>query len=101
MVLDATLHNTQHYKIRIKGKEDQSRENSSVVAIEKGAFGSPSTTIANFTLHIKMVSSIAIWYEQSYLIVNISLCIGLVSLFNGISTLFRLFNTKDILLEEQ
>ena len=26
---------------------------------------------------------------------------GLVSLFNGISTLFRLFNTKAILLEEQ
>ena len=26
---------------------------------------------------------------------------GLVSLFNGISTLFRLFNAKDILLEEQ
>ena len=27
--------------------------------------------------------------------------IGLVSLFNGISTLFRLFNAKAILLEEQ
>ena len=26
---------------------------------------------------------------------------GLVSLFNGISTLFRLFNAKSILLEEQ
>ena len=26
MVLDATLLNTQHYKVRIKGKEDQSRE---------------------------------------------------------------------------
>ena len=26
---------------------------------------------------------------------------GLVSLFNGISTLFRLFNVKAILLEEQ
>ena len=26
---------------------------------------------------------------------------GLVSLFDGISTLFRLFNTKAILLEEQ
>ena len=26
---------------------------------------------------------------------------GLVSLFNGISTLFRLFNAKAILLEEQ
>ena len=27
--------------------------------------------------------------------------VGLVSLFNGISTLFRLFNAKAILLEEQ
>ena len=29
MVLDATLLNTQHYKVRIKGKVDQSREWSS------------------------------------------------------------------------
>ena len=28
MVLDATLLNTQHYKIRIKGKVEQSRERS-------------------------------------------------------------------------
>ena len=50
MVLDSTLLNTQHYKVRIKGKVQQSREWSStlplylvVVAIEKGTFGSPST----------------------------------------------------------
>ena len=57
MVLDASLLNTQHYKVRIKGrKEEQSRERSSalplhlcVVVIEKGAFGSPSTTVTNFT----------------------------------------------------
>ena len=30
MVLDATLLNTQHYKVRIKGKVEQSRERSSV-----------------------------------------------------------------------
>ena len=48
MVLDTTLLNTQHYKVRIKGKVEQSWEWSSalplhlgVVAIEKGAFGSP------------------------------------------------------------
>ena len=29
MVLDATLLNTQHYKVRIKGKVKQSRERSS------------------------------------------------------------------------
>ena len=31
MVLDATLLNTQHYKVRIKGKVEQSRERSSVL----------------------------------------------------------------------
>ena len=54
MVLDTAL----PYKVRIKGKVEQSRERSSalpytlihgVVAIEKGAFWSSSTTVANFT----------------------------------------------------
>ena len=31
MVLDATLFNTQHYKVRIKGKMEQSRERSSTL----------------------------------------------------------------------
>ena len=31
MVLDASLLNTQHYKIRNKGKVEQSRERSSVL----------------------------------------------------------------------
>ncbi len=31
MVLDATLLNTQHYKVRIKGKVEQSRERSSAL----------------------------------------------------------------------
>ena len=59
MVLDATLRSTQHYKVRIKGKVEQSWEWSSapplhfgVVAIEKAAFGSPSTKVTNFTLLI-------------------------------------------------
>ena len=48
--------NTEHYKVKIKGKVEQSRESrsalpSAVVAIEKEAFGSPSTTVAN--LYIK------------------------------------------------
>ena len=54
MVLDAYLLNTQHYKVGTKGKVEQSRERSGalalhlgIVAIEKGAFGSPSTTVAN------------------------------------------------------
>ena len=56
MVLDAALLNTQHYKVWIKGKVEQSRERSSdiplllsVVAIGKEAFGSPSTKVDNFT----------------------------------------------------
>ena len=57
MVLDVALLNTQHYKVRIKGKVEQSRKWSSkrpplhldVVAIEKGAFGSPLTKVTNFT----------------------------------------------------
>ena len=59
MVLDASLLNTQHYKVRIKGKVVQSWEGVApplhlgVVAIEKGAFGSPSTMVANFTLLCK------------------------------------------------
>ena len=31
MVLDATLLNTQHYKVQIKGKVEQSRERSSAL----------------------------------------------------------------------
>ena len=57
MVLDAALLNTQHYKVQIKGSVEQSRKRSSapslhfdVVAIEKGAYRSPSATVANFTL---------------------------------------------------
>ena len=55
MILDAALPNTQHCKVRIKGKEEQSREviepslHVGVVAIEKGAFRPPSTKVANFT----------------------------------------------------
>ena len=53
MVLDASLLNTEQYKVRIKSKVEQSRERSSAlggVAIEKGAFWSLSTTVANFTI---------------------------------------------------
>ena len=50
IVLDTTLLSTQHYKLRIKGKVEQSRKWSStlplhlgVVAIKREAFGSPSS----------------------------------------------------------
>ena len=54
-VLDSALLNTQHYKKRIKCQVEQSRKWSSaplpldVVAIEEGAFGSPSSKVDNFT----------------------------------------------------
>ena len=56
MVVDTSLLNTQQYKVRIKGKVEQSLERSralpytsSVVAVEKGTFWSPSIMVANFT----------------------------------------------------
>ena len=58
-VLDATWLNTHYFKVMIKGKVEQSREKSSpphthfiVVNIEKGAFGTPSTKVANNLLYI-------------------------------------------------
>ena len=55
-MLDTSLPNSEHYKVRIKGKVEQSRQKSctlplylDVVAAEKGVFGSPSTTVTNFT----------------------------------------------------
>ena len=56
MVLDASLHNTQYYKVWVKDKVEQYKEKSrtlllhlGVVAIEKGTLGSPSTMLTNFT----------------------------------------------------
>ena len=51
IVFDASLLNTQHYKVRIKAKRSNQGEkwrpllHLDVAAIEKGAFGSPSTTV--------------------------------------------------------
>ena len=56
MVFDTSLFNTQQYKVCIKGKVKQSKGKKlppppylGIVAIEKGAFWSPSTMVANFT----------------------------------------------------
>ena len=61
MVLDTSLLNTQQYKVRIKGKVEQSRERRSnltlhleVVAIEKAPYWSPSTKVANLGLKIQL-----------------------------------------------
>ena len=60
MVLGASLLNTQRYKVRIKGKSGaiQGKElrpplHLGVEAIEKGAFWSPSTTVANITIYMR------------------------------------------------
>ena len=59
-VLDTSLLNPQHYKVRIKDKGEESGGRSStlplhlsVVATEKGGFGSPSIKVANFTYYIR------------------------------------------------
>ena len=55
MILDATLLNTQHCKVQIKGKVDnlgmewRPPLHFGIVGIERGAFGSSSTKVANFT----------------------------------------------------
>ena len=43
--MDASLLNTQHYKVRIKCKG----ANLGIVTIEKGVFESPSTTVGQPT----------------------------------------------------
>ena len=61
----------EHYNVRIKGKDKQSREWSSahpvhvgVVAIEKWAFESPTTTVANFTFLYYIYIYIYIYIER-------------------------------------
>ena len=67
MVLDAALLSTQHYKVRIKGKVEQSLEWSStpllidIVAIEKGAFGLPLGKVANFTIYIYIYMCVCVF----------------------------------------
>ena len=69
IVLDAAMLNTQHYKVRIKSKVEQSREwtralsYTLVVVIEKGAFGSPSTKVAYFTFFISTLWILHISYR--------------------------------------
>ena len=57
MLLDVSVLNTRYCKVKIKGEVEQSRERSSNVRYtlvsmlsKKGAFGSSSTIVTNFTL---------------------------------------------------
>ena len=67
MVLDTFLLNTQQYKVHIKDKVEQSRERSStplhlnVVAIEKGVFWLPSTTVTKTYIYIYIYICIYIY----------------------------------------
>ena len=87
MVLDAPLLNTQHYIVWIKGKMEQFRERGCalpdcIVAIEKGAFGSPLTKVANFTFTMLfMILSICLWMYSncSFLHVFVSSFWGFLS----------------------
>ena len=53
MVLDATLLNTQYYKVRVKWSNMEYRPplHLSVVAIEKWPFGPLSTEVTHFTFN--------------------------------------------------
>ena len=73
MVLGTPLLNTKPYKVRKKGKVRQSKEISSAllgeVAIEKGAFGLPSTkvnifTFAAFLCNCRLALSPTVWLES-------------------------------------
>ena len=72
MVLDTSLLNTQQYKVCIKGKEKRPPLHLSVVAIEKGAFESPSTTVA-YLLSCKELET-----EKRFLWIIIALSSGAV-----------------------
>ena len=56
MVPDATLLNTQHYKVKIKSKEEQEKGLALPTTLwffanEKATFRSPLTTVTNFTFY--------------------------------------------------
>ena len=82
MVLDASLLNTQHYKVRIKGKVEQSREGvapSPTHWCSSYRKGSLRVTLDNgrqlyFTLYIYIYTYIYISYIYLYMCVRL-LCI--------------------------
>ena len=84
MVLDASLLNTQHYKVQIKGKVEHSMEWSSTLpytlAIEKGALRAPSTMIDD-----------SLWIFQTRMLFNLKKCLGWI--VNDISKKISLLYT--------
>ena len=80
MVLDATLLNTQHYKVRIKVKWSNPEKGVAptlhlgVVAIEKGAFELPSTTVAKFTFYYDYIYMYIYIYIYACVVNRIDIC---------------------------
>ena len=87
IVLDTSLINTQHYKVRMMGKVEQSMGRSStpvhlgVVAIEKGAFWSPSITVTNFTYLCHLMYSTVFDFTRAPLVIGYFLCMSSKSNF--------------------
>ena len=84
MVLNVSLLNTQHYMVRIKGKIEQSRERSSTLPYtsvsllsKSETWGSPSTTVANFTYSVGRYIHLCI-HMYAYIILRISSHWGVV-----------------------
>ena len=80
MVLDSSLLNTQQYKVRIKGKVEQSGEISITLpyTIEKGAFWTSSTRVTNVTYYFTYIISI-IRYEYF----ELCKCIPIMPVISG------------------
>ena len=72
MTLDTSLLNTKPYKVRIKskwsnpGKSVGSSQHLSVVDVEKGAFGLPSTTVGQRTYLIMFHSFFFFFFFSSF-----------------------------------
>ena len=73
MVLDTSFLNTQQYKVCIKvkwsnpGKGVAPSPTPGVVAIEKGAFLSPSTTIANYIQAVNEVIRAPVFIQSVFI----------------------------------
>ena len=108
MIHDISLLNTQHYKVKIKGKVDQFKWRSStvplylgVVAIEMGTLRSPSITVANF-LYFYIIYIISIWLwlsafcqkisTSSYVIGERLRTLQWLSLFSYFTNIFPFFS---------
>ena len=72
MVLDASLLNTQYYKVQIKGKWSNPGKKVAppqqfVVAIQKGVLGLPSSTVGQLTIYTTILSENRKFHVSKYL----------------------------------